>query len=231
MSNVFTVNYEYHPSTTVRLAVTDYGDSRKVVGIRVSNGHVIDSIATSSADGCFTARLDHMTYSITTPLEDELIKAGVMRVVGMAGHRYHDIVEVEFDDEWLASLTVIRMLDERAIRNAPNNTIEVGYTLKYHGELVPTAHIKHGDFIWEVHEFNRGEGEWVISAYHPGDSDKGFYAGYERPLVETWLKAMRLERAVDEFVDMGRRIADKYDVSFVNNLIAHVAGGYWYLEG
>lgn len=219
MSNI-TVKYSNRRPVELRPAIIDYGAKKAIVALN-KYGKRIDSIKQTSA-GQFCSRAD--MYDGESSFEDALIEAGLMKVVGFIDDEY--TVEVEFDSEWFATLPVYRILNESSA--AADNVIEVGYEERY-GNIEPVACINHGDFVWHISRFS--DCGWEITGSHKTDADKHFCTGYELPLVETWREATNLERAMDEFVDAGRRIAEQYGVSFVNNLIEHVAAGYWYLEG
>lgn len=89
--------------------------------------------------------------------------------------------------------------------------------------------IEHGNYTWEINRFPWGYRIYGWSRY---DEDKGFSTNDDdASLTEAWYKAERLQKASDEFVEAGRRIAEKYDVDFIDNLVCNVAAHYWYLEG
>lgn len=221
----------YYFRSALRFVLLDYGEYECVAALY--NGRIVDyPAATKPKDDRFFSHASE--YSGVSSIEDAMIKAGIMSVVGrVTGEpdrygQYKDEAVLTFDDEWYDSLPALRMYYKHSENAVADNTIDVKYEVKY-DHIEPVARVKRGDFTWEIEAFR--DGDYRIHGSHDKDNDKGFFAGHDLPLVETWLKAMHLERAMDEFVDAGKRIAEKYGVSFVNNLIEHVAAGYWYLEG
>lgn len=206
------------------VALDDEGRTLEVVA--ATNGIERDYESTSIVPqaGRFFSRDD--SYDGTTVIADKLIMLGHMRVVGRVDTHYYTYAELEFDKQWLDELPAPTMLGD--YDDVAENGIKVGYEYK-HSHYSPAAIVRRGDWTWHVSRFN--DDTWEISGWSRTNSDKHFSTDWELPLVDTWLEAMRLEKAMDEFVDMGNQIAEKYGVSFVNNLICHVAAGYWYLEG
>lgn len=97
-----------------------------------------------------------------------------------------------------------------------------------HDRFSTVVTIEHGDYTWEL---TRSRWGYRICGSHRYDEDKGFYIDDAASLAETWYRAERLQKASDEFIEAGRRIAEKYDVDFVDDLVCYVAARYWYLEG
>lgn len=104
---------------------------------------------------------------------------------------------------------------------------------------IEVSHRQRSTFITFEHNSYRWTIERTLYGYYiygesMVDPDKGFstYSLCDLcTLAEAWNAAERLEKASDEFIDEGKRIAEKYGVSFVDNLLCSAAANYWYLEG
>lgn len=221
----------------LRFVLLDYGEYECVAALY--NGRIVDHpAATKPKDDRFFSHASE--YRGVSPVEDAMIEAGIMSVVGrVTGEpdrygQYKDEAVLTFDDEWYDSLPVLRMYYKHSDDVVADNTIDVKYIEKYRGELTLIARIKRGDYVWEL-TYDDTFG-YEIHAISKTDGNCGFRVGSkfgrekELSLAELWMEAERYERATDEFVGGAKRTAEKYGVPFVE-LLAHLAGGYWYLEG
>lgn len=234
---MYTININHSNRTySYNLVLIDGGDCQTIAAFDAEHGDIYchDIVMTNAMQkdhehtdivpqaGRFFGRDSRNGDSIA---EDMLIMAGHMKVVGRVDTEYRTYAELRFDKEWLNSLPVIPLLDKYERNDIADNVVTVGYQYRFL-KYAPIAMVKRGVWTWYIEKYGDYPDGWSISASNSSNFDKGFTTGSDHTLLEAWLEAVRLEKAMDEFVDMGNQIAEKYGVSFINNLIEHVAAGH-----